>query len=108
MFKDRLIELLNEKLNGNQSLLSEYTKIPKTTINGWLTTEREPNSRQLINLADYFQCSIDYLIGRENDIGLIEIKTGLTSDETELITLYKKLNYQNKNQLLGFAKALAY
>lgn len=108
MFKERLYELLNEKLNGNQSLLAEYTKIPKTTINGWLTTEREPNSRQLINLANYFQCSIDYLIGRENDIGLIEIKNDLTPDETELITIYKKLNYQNKNQLIGFAKALAY
>jgi transcriptional regulator with XRE-family HTH domain len=29
--------------------------------------EREPNASQLIQLADYFQVSLDYLVGRSDE-----------------------------------------
>lgn len=43
-------------LNTNQNTISRYE-------NG----EREPGIAELIAIADYFDISVDYLIGRTND-----------------------------------------
>lgn len=107
MFKDRLKELLEIKFDGNQSLLAEKTQIPKTTINGWLTTQREPNSRQLITLANFFECTIDYLIGRENEMGLVEIKSELSKIENEIISMYRKLDERRQFLAYTYVKGLA-
>ena len=42
-------------LNTNQNTISRYE-----------TGEREPGITELISLADYFDVSVDYLIGRSN------------------------------------------
>lgn len=41
--------------------------IPYTTYISYEKEDREPNSETLIMLADYFNCSIDYLIGRSDN-----------------------------------------
>ena len=41
-------------------------RIPYTTYISYEKGDREPNSEMLIKLADYFNCSVDYLIGRSN------------------------------------------
>ena len=43
-------------LNTNQNTISRYE-----------TGEREPGINELIRLADYFQVSVDYLIGRTDN-----------------------------------------
>lgn len=43
-------------LNTNQNTISRYE-----------TGEREPGINELIKLADYFDVSIDYLVGRTNN-----------------------------------------
>lgn len=40
--------------------------IPYTTYISYEKGDREPNSEMLIKLADFFECSIDYLIGRSD------------------------------------------
>ena len=42
-------------LNTNQNTISRYE-----------TGEREPGINELIKIADYFNVSIDYLVGRTN------------------------------------------
>ena len=62
----RLKDLREErKLNMRQA--AKALEIPYTTYISYVKGEREPNSEMLINLADFFNCSIDYLIGRSND-----------------------------------------
>ena len=34
------------------------------TIANWESGRRNPNPQQLVTMADYFDCSIDYLLGR--------------------------------------------
>lgn len=79
-----------------------------TCICDWERGRTEPNLQDLTQLADYFQVSTDYLLGRTNDIGLVEVHSELSQDQQELLTLYNKMSFQDKNQLLGFAKALVY
>lgn len=62
----RLKELrIKRNLNMRQTALA--LGIPYTTYISYEKGDREPNSEMLINLADFFNCSIDYLLGRSDD-----------------------------------------
>lgn len=43
-------------------------QIPYTTYVNYEKGEREPSSEMLIMLANYFSVSVDYIVGRSNDI----------------------------------------
>lgn len=61
----RLKELRTQrKMNMRQTALA--LGIPYTTYISYEKGDREPNSEMLINLADFFNCSVDYLIGRSD------------------------------------------
>ncbi len=108
MFKERLNELIESKCNGKQIILSKETGIAQGTISCYFTRNSLPSAEQLIILANYFDCSVDYLLGRENEYGIIESQNQLTKIEDNLITLFRSLNEHDKHKLIGFAQALAY
>ena len=64
-FAERLRELMDLK-SINISKLSQATSIPKSTINCWLLKIRSPQIDFLVEIADYFGVTIDYLLGRED------------------------------------------
>lgn len=61
------LKQLREERKLSQKDVANKLKIPPTTYSGYENNKREPNSEMLINLADFFNCSIDYLIGRSNE-----------------------------------------
>jgi len=65
IFVKRLKELMQEKQKSSYAL-ADATGIPRTTISGWLTRVKNPNLDYLVTLANYFDCTVDYLIGRTN------------------------------------------
>ena len=97
---------MNER-NINQRQLSNTANIPTTTISGWLNANRLPDYNALIKLADFFGCTTDYLLGREDDYGIITAgqTTVLTKDEEELLSVYRKMDTNTKQQTLGFFRA---
>ena len=103
----RLRELRNQK-GLDQKDIAILLNIGKGTISNWEVGRTEPSIEYLTRLAKYFEVSIDYLIGNSNEMGIIEIDSNLSNDEKELINLYRKLSFGDKNQLLGFAKGLVY
>lgn len=103
----RLRELRIQK-GLDQKDIAVLLNIGKGTISNWEVGRTEPSIEYLTRLAKYFEVSIDYLIGNSNEMGVIEIDTNLSNDEQELINLYRKLSFGDKNQLLGFAKGLVY
>ena len=62
MFKDILLDLLNEK-GISQRQLGMQAGIPVTTISGWINAGRLPDYNALIKLSKYFEVSADYLLG---------------------------------------------
>lgn len=79
-----------------------------TCICDWERGRTEPSIQDLLQLANYFEVSTDYLLGRSNDIGVIETNANLTSEETELLSLFNQMSFRDKNRLLGFAQGLIY
>ncbi|MBQ4049889.1 MAG: helix-turn-helix transcriptional regulator [Clostridia bacterium] len=66
LFKDRLRELRNE--NGiTQEYLAKMLHTSKMAISHWESGHSEPCISQLTTLADFFEVSVDYLIGKNDD-----------------------------------------
>ena len=62
---ERIKELMKEE-NLTQVALAEKAGIKQNTISAWLLDKKEPCIRSLWLLADYFNVSVDYLIGRKD------------------------------------------
>ena len=65
-FAERLKELRKEKgLTQSQVAYDLGTKQP--IYHQWESEKRSPSIETLLKLADYFDVSIDYLVGRNNE-----------------------------------------
>ena len=66
IFTERL-ELLKNKNKVLQKDIAANAGLPLRTYQRYEYGEREPNMTTLIALADYFNVSLDYLVGRSDD-----------------------------------------
>ena len=69
-----------------------------------------PDPQTLIKLADFFGCSIDYLVGREDDFGNVSVSSSpsdLTKDEKTLLERFRKLGPFERESILVQIDALS-
>lgn len=72
------------------------------TISKW--DKQSPSCNNMLKLANYLNCSIDYLLnGGEKNSSAEE----LTADEQELIKYYRQLDDKSQGVLLGRAETMA-
>lgn len=102
----RLKELREEK-NLTQHDVAKAIDTSQTNIGRWEKGTNEPSSSALIALADFFGCSIDYLLGREDDFGNVHVQgtaPQLTADEKELLDIFRSLRREYKVQILEYTR----
>lgn len=105
VFKDRLRQL-RELNNITQSQLAKQINASQSKIAMWETGNRDPNSEDIIYLADLFKVSTDYLLGRTDFFETPkhqEIFTStLTENEQELLELFRNVkNEKDQYKLIG-------
>ncbi|MBR1867321.1 MAG: helix-turn-helix transcriptional regulator [Clostridia bacterium] len=105
MFPEKLKDLRNEK-KLTQKELASMLILSKNSICEYEKGRSEPNIETLIKLADILECSIDYLVGRSDDFGLINSETDFDNDEKFLISTYRNLPIDSKKYFLTTAKFL--
>ncbi|NFD31054.1 XRE family transcriptional regulator [Clostridium botulinum] len=66
MFGDRLKELREEK-ELTQEELGKLLNVSRQTVSGYEAEVIEPNINNLVRLADIFNVSLDYLLGRTKE-----------------------------------------
>lgn len=88
-FAKRIKQLRKEKkLTGEQ--LGAYLGVKKTTISGWERGVSKPPTKMMKTLADFFDVTIDYLIGSSdlsksiNDDRIIDL-TNLSDSQIRII-----------------------
>ena len=64
-FRERFTELLQEQ-NKTQKQIAKELGILQTHLSNLKSGYNEPNLDMLIKLANYFEVSIDYLVGRQD------------------------------------------
>lgn len=103
MFRIRLKEL-REQFKLSQAALADKIGVSQSAVGMWESGRNMPESTKLEALANLFQVSTDFLLGRdvidepqkekpvEND--------GLDMDEAKLLALFRQLNTEGRERLL--------
>lgn len=106
----RIKELRLEK-NLKQKDVAMHLNIATNTLSQFENNKGRPSLEVLSAMADFFEVSLDYLVGREDDFGNV-IVSGQTSDrltekEERLLTAFNKLSEIEKNKLIYDAEFFA-
>lgn len=105
---DRLKELRLER-GLSQQQLAKQIETTQSNIGRWENGINEPTASQLIKLANYFDCTIDFLVGRVDDFGISDNDRASQLKEkstTTFLTLYTRLNDSAKNITLDLMRSL--
>lgn len=108
-FAKILKELRMEK-GVTQDQLSEKTGLSHACIALLEVEKRSPTAQTLNALADYFNVSTDYLLGRTDDSDDVMIRTNVNEqpkDQKELNILYQSLAPVYRAQVLEYVRYMA-
>lgn len=95
-FRQRFDELMTEK-GLNNLRLSKEIGVGDRLIGAWRKGEKRPGLENLVLLAEFFEVSLDYLVGR-SDCKSVTPGPGalpapaLEGEEAELISLWERLS----------------
>ena len=104
MFSIRLKELrMNRGLSQRE--LAIIFKVSTGTVGNWEVGTREPDFNTLVNLAEYFNVSTDYLLGA-SVLGLKEQSNTFSAEERRLIEGYREINAAGKKLVMQTVETL--
>lgn len=98
-FKDRLKEL-REGEGMSMAQLASALGVSGAAICKWENGVAEPKVSYLLDLSDFFDCSVDYLAGKADDFSpratAAPAAQRYTAREKQLIDCYRKLDPKQK------------
>ncbi len=93
------LKLIRKQRNKTQKDVADFLKMSEAGYSGYETGRTEPNIETLIKLADFFGCSIDYLLGHETK-NIMHLDS-LTEQQKRAFELVLQLDYDQTNILIG-------
>ena len=95
------LKTLREERNLSQLDVAKGIDTSQRNIGRWESGNNEPSSSFIIKLANFFNCTADYLLGREDDFGFIASagKSELNYQEERLIQIYRTLSDRDKKMV---------
>lgn len=88
MIKDlpEKLKLLRIKYGYSQKQVADKVNISPSIISGYETGERTPSTDVLLSLSNIYNCSVDYLLGKQNIKPPVIFDTdGLTDKQIQAI-----------------------
>ena len=107
MKMERIKELRQER-GLSQTELAKAIDTAQPNITRWENGINDPTSTQLTKLADFFGCSTDFLLGREDDFGVkINSSAGKkTLCADDFLILFEKLTKNEQKTILTLMSVL--
>ena len=106
-FKNNLKDLRLEKGVKRKEVAENFDISPQCISQLELGT-RNPTGTTLLALADYFNCSVDYLLGRAEDFSSPKLSNEPTSpQEKEMLIAFRSLPTELQSHLATHIKKLA-
>ena len=97
------LKRLRENRGVTQAELSRTLRISPSTVGMWEQGRREPDYEMLKRLADYFNVSADYLLGRD-----MTKAPALSAEQVALLKGFDSLNSDGQRDILGYLDFLKY
>ena len=96
------LKKLREEKGVSQRQLADVISLSQQSINKYENHNIEPDIDTLIKIADYFDTSVDYLIGHSKIRRKIEVVNSydLNMEEASLIYSYRKLSLKQRQSIL--------
>ena len=109
VFKLDNLRVLREAKNFTQVKVSIDIGVSQELVSQWELGKTMPNPPALIKLADYFNCSVDFLLGR-TDVTTPISTLVLDKCDVEcanIVELYKSLSADNRQHLISYLNHLS-
>ena len=92
------LKALRQTKGISQQQLADVILVSQQSVNKYENHDVEPDINTLIKIADYFEVSLDYLVGRTEIAEMIDeiSMSDLTADEVKLIKKLRKLSGKQK------------
>lgn len=103
-FKMENLKKLREEKNITQTRLSIEVEVSQEIISHYEIGKSTPNIDNLIKIADFFNCSTDYLLNRTNNPSIN--KNDDNTEITDIIYKYNSLSKENKKHFNCFLNYL--
>lgn len=98
------LKQLRKEFKISQAKLADTLGISDKTISSWESGRTEPNMKQLKQLSEYFNVSLNDLINEKNTYGDHKANLDHLSDKPELLEIYNDI-YESENLQLLFDTA---
>ena len=102
-FNERFRKLKDESELSSKELAQELGVAPSTL--SYYLKDREPNYDMLIKIADYFDVTIDWLVGNDTEQNITLLKIELINLQLENKNLLDKIN-EMKRKLINLVERL--
>ena len=93
------LKLLRESHGLSQQKLADAVGISQQSINKYENHQTQPDILTLIQIADFFHTSVDFLIGHSDSACAGVILTNLSDDEIRLIHSYRNLTLSERESI---------
>lgn len=97
---ERITALCNQN-NISVNLMLKECGLPSSTFRN-IVQGSKPSFDKVEKIADYFGCSVDYLLGRTDQIS--PANPDASPDQRELLTIYESLDSEGQQYLLQAAR----
>ena len=114
MFSEKLKQIRKLK-KLKQKDVAQYLSLERSTYTGYETGKSKPTFEKLIELADFFDISVDYLLGRSNNPILFDVTYDMEDDfdlyamkiaeDSSVFNDYMAMEYEDKKAVNEFIEA---
>lgn len=105
MFGGRLKELRLEK-KINQAELGEIIGISPSTVGMYEREQRFPDKDTLSKIADYFEVSVDYLLGRTNERNIKNVTEDMDEDIRMIQRARNNMDKKDREKMIKVLKTM--
>lgn len=106
-FKMENLKNIREKKNITQIKLSIDIEVSQELISQYELGKTKPTVENLLKLADYFNCSTDYLLQRTNIPNKIDTLNTKELEVANIVEQYKSLSAENQKHLQSYLNHLS-
>ena len=105
------IKELRKDMDCTQSKLADVLGVTQDSISLWENGKRIPDTQYVVDMAKFFDVSVDYLLGLSDEYKSARLQTerlqpSLTFEERELLQRYRNMSEKSKALLTQYIQLL--